>query len=110
MTKLGGTAIVAGRSMAGLAAAAAVAKHFDRVLILDRDDLPAAMEPRAGVGQGHHLHNLLKGGELSIEKLLPGTCAKLMAQGGVPVRSGIDIKISDQGEWLPIRNLGYDNI
>jgi 2-polyprenyl-6-methoxyphenol hydroxylase-like FAD-dependent oxidoreductase len=110
MTKLGGTAIVAGRSMAGLAAAAAVAKRFDRVLILDRDDLPAGPEPRVGVGQGHHLHNLLKGGELSIEKLLPGACAELMAQGAVPVRSGIDIRITDHGERLPRRDLGYDNI
>ena len=110
MTKLGGTAIVAGRSMAGLAAAAAVAKRFDRVLILDRDDLPAGPDPRVGVGQGHHLHNLLKGGELSIEKLLPGACAELMAQVAVPVRSGIDIRISDHGERLPRRDLGYDNI
>ena len=110
MTKLGGAAVVVGRSMGGLAAAAAVAKHFDRVLILDKDQLPTGPEPRLGVGQGYHLHNLLKGGELSIEKLLPGTCAELMALGAVPVRSGIDIKISDQGEWLPVRDLGYDNI
>jgi 2-polyprenyl-6-methoxyphenol hydroxylase-like FAD-dependent oxidoreductase len=27
----------------------------------------------------------------------------------VPVRSGIDIKISDQSERLPVRDLGYDN-
>jgi len=87
-----------------------MAKHFDRVLILDKDRLPKGPEPRLGVGQGYHLHNLLKGGELSIEKLLPGTCAEFMAQGAVPVRSGIDIKISDQGERLPIRDLGYDNI
>ena len=80
MTKLGGDAVVVGRSMGGLAAAAAMVKHFDRVLILDKDQLPKGPEPRLGVGQGYHLHNLLKGGELSIEKLLrradgAGRCA-----------------------------------
>jgi 2-polyprenyl-6-methoxyphenol hydroxylase-like FAD-dependent oxidoreductase len=110
MAKLGGTAVVAGRSMAGLAAAAALAKHFERILIVDKDQIPAGPEPRLGVGQGHHVHNLLKGGELSIEKLLPGTCAGLMTEGAVPMRAGIDMRISDHGQLLPKRDLGYDNI
>jgi 2-polyprenyl-6-methoxyphenol hydroxylase-like FAD-dependent oxidoreductase len=110
MAKLGGTAIVAGRSMGGLAAAAALSKHFERVLIIDKDQLASGPEPRPGVGQGYHVHNLLKGGELSIEKLLPGTCAELMARGAVPVRAGVDMRISDHGQWLPRRDLGYDNI
>ena len=33
-----------------------------------------------------------------------------MGQGAVTVRSGIDLKISDHGQWLPRRDLGYDNI
>jgi len=110
MTKLGRTAIVAGRSMGGLAAAAALSKHFERVLIIDKDPAPAGAEPRPGVGQGHHLHNLLRGGEVSLEKLLPGVRAELMARGAVPLRSGIDIGIYDHGQWLPERDLGYDNI
>src|SRR5271157_1329133 len=110
MTKLGRTATVAGRSMGGLAAAAALSKHFERVLIIDKDVFPSGAAPRPGVGQGHHLHNLLKGGELSIEKLLPGACAELVAQGAMPFRSGIDLKICDHGEWLPRRDLGYENI
>jgi 2-polyprenyl-6-methoxyphenol hydroxylase-like FAD-dependent oxidoreductase len=110
MTKLGQTAIVAGRSMGGLAAAAALSKHFERVLIIDKDPLSSGAEPRPGVGQGHHLHNLLRSGELSIEKLLPGACAELTACGAVSLRAGIDMKISDHGQWLPQRDLGYDNI
>ena len=110
MAKLGGTAIVAGRSMGGLAAAAALSKHFEHVLIIDKDRLPSGPEPRPGVGQGHHVHNLLRGGELSIEKLLPGTCAELMARGAVTLRAGLDMKISDHGQSLPERDLGYDNI
>jgi len=47
--------------MGGLAAAAALAKHFERVLIVDKDPLPTGPEPRPGVGQGHHVHNLLRG-------------------------------------------------
>ena len=96
--------------MGGLAAAAALARHFERVLIVDKDQLPTGPEPRLGVGQGHHVHNLLRGGELSIETLLPGTCAELMAQGAVPMRAGVDMRICDHGQWLPKRDLGYDNI
>jgi 2-polyprenyl-6-methoxyphenol hydroxylase-like FAD-dependent oxidoreductase len=96
--------------MGGLSAAAALAKHFERVLVVDKDPPPSGAEPRLGVGQGHHLHNLLKGGELAIEKLMPGTCADLMALGAASLRAGVDMRISDHGTWLPRRDLGYDNI
>jgi 2-polyprenyl-6-methoxyphenol hydroxylase-like FAD-dependent oxidoreductase len=111
MSNLGNNAIVIGRSMGGLAAAAALCPHFEQVLILDKD--PAATdrpEARIGVGQGLHLHNLLKGGELSLEQLLPGTTAQLLASGAVPVRAGLDVRIYDCGVWQPLRDLGYDNL
>ncbi len=39
MAKTGKTALVTGRSMAGLAAAAAHSRHFERVAIVDKDPL-----------------------------------------------------------------------
>ena len=69
-----------------------------------------ASEPRAGVGQGHHVHVLLKSGEQSIERLLPGTCAALAAHGAVPIRMSLDTRIYDHGQWLPRRDLGYSNL
>ena len=110
MAKIGKTALVTGRSMAGLAAAAALSRHFERVAIVDKDPLNEAPEPRAGVGQGHHVHVLLKSGEQSIERLLPGTCATLAARGAVPIRMSLDTRIYDHGQWLPRRDLGYSNL
>jgi 2-polyprenyl-6-methoxyphenol hydroxylase-like FAD-dependent oxidoreductase len=110
MSLIGKTALVAGRSMAGLAAAAALSKHFEKVTILDKDPPNEAAEPRAGVGQGHHVHVLLKSGEQSIERLLPGTCEKLLAGGAAPIRTSIDTCVYDHGQWLPRRDLGYRNL
>ena len=110
MAPIGKTALVAGRSMAGLAAAAALSKHFEKVTILDKDPPNEKAEPRAGVGQGHHVHVLLKSGEQSIERLLPGTCEKLIALGAHPIRMSLDMQVYDHGQWLPRRDLGYRNL
>jgi 2-polyprenyl-6-methoxyphenol hydroxylase-like FAD-dependent oxidoreductase len=69
--------------MGGLVAAAAVAAYFDRVTVLDRDELPAEPAPRRGVPQGRHAHGFQPGGLRALDQLLPGTTAKLAA-GGAP--------------------------
>ena len=57
-----GHAIVLGGSMAGLGAARALSNHFERVTLVERDDLPSSSESRKGVPQGNHAHGLLAGG------------------------------------------------
>ncbi len=54
MSQIGEHAIVLGASLAGLAAAAAMARRFHRVTIIERDQLPRSTEPRRGVPQGRH--------------------------------------------------------
>jgi glycine/D-amino acid oxidase-like deaminating enzyme len=49
--ELGKTAVVLGGSAAGLCAAGALSPHFDQVLVLERDELPAEAEHRRGVPQ-----------------------------------------------------------
>ena len=88
MANIGDTAIVLGRSMAGLAAAAALVRHFDHAIIVEKDAAAEEPEPRPGVGQGHHLHNLLQGGQRSIQKLLPGMGMKLLGAVLSPSDSG----------------------
>ena len=79
-------------------AAHALARHFTRVLVLDRDELPSAPAPRRATPQAHHVHILLKGGENAIERLLPGFCAELDARGSLTLTGGSDtLAISDLG-------------
>jgi glycine/D-amino acid oxidase-like deaminating enzyme len=49
MAHFGGHAIVIGAGMGGLLAARALAEHYDRVTVIERDELPEAPEPRKGV-------------------------------------------------------------
>ena len=51
-------------------AARALAPHFQRVLVLDRDTLPSEPAPRRATPQAHHVHMLLNGGENAIEASL----------------------------------------
>jgi 2-polyprenyl-6-methoxyphenol hydroxylase-like FAD-dependent oxidoreductase len=68
-----GHAVVAGGSIAGMAAAQALASTFDSVTLLERDDYPHPGDIlRRGVPQARHAHVLLEGGQLALEQLFPG--------------------------------------
>ena len=81
MTHVGDHAVVLGASVAGLAAAAALAKRFDRVTIVERDTLPQPGECRRGIPQGRHVHILLPAGLVGLSDLLPGVVEDLRARG-----------------------------
>jgi 2-polyprenyl-6-methoxyphenol hydroxylase-like FAD-dependent oxidoreductase len=69
---IGQRAVVVGAGMGGLTAARALADHFERVLVLDGDVLPADPLDRHGVPQGRHVHALLAGGQHALAELFPG--------------------------------------
>jgi 2-polyprenyl-6-methoxyphenol hydroxylase-like FAD-dependent oxidoreductase len=79
----GSRAIVIGGSVGGLLAAQALARHFDEVVVLDRDSFPAIGEHRKGTPQSHHVHALLGRGLMTIERALPGFTADLVARGAM---------------------------
>jgi 2-polyprenyl-6-methoxyphenol hydroxylase-like FAD-dependent oxidoreductase len=84
MSKLTGKhAIVVGAGMAGLSAAKALAGHFGRVTVLERDTLPPDAVPRPGTPQSRHVHALLAGGLIALEKLFPGIETELEQAGAV---------------------------
>jgi 2-polyprenyl-6-methoxyphenol hydroxylase-like FAD-dependent oxidoreductase len=80
-------AIVMGGSIAGLCAAAALAKNFDRVTVLERDPEPGYL-PHRGVPQGNHIHALMRRGQQIMDELLPGMFEALRADGAQPVDMG----------------------
>ena len=60
----GKRALILGGSLAGLLAARVLSRHFDKVLIVERDSIIGDAQsrqssPRKGVPQGRHAHALL---------------------------------------------------
>ncbi|MEG4027380.1 MULTISPECIES: 2-polyprenyl-6-methoxyphenol hydroxylase-like oxidoreductase [unclassified Microcoleus] len=74
-------AIIIGGSLAGLFASRVLAKHFDRVSIVERDFFPEKPAPRPGIPQSRHLHILLNRGKIILEQLFPGLENELVAAG-----------------------------
>jgi 2-polyprenyl-6-methoxyphenol hydroxylase-like FAD-dependent oxidoreductase len=94
----GGTAVVIGASMGGLLAARALSETFARVVLIDRDVLPAEASERRGVPQSRQLHVLLARGRQELDDLFPGLSGELSG-AGAPL-----IDLHDDVHWF---NDGY---
>lgn len=79
--RLGNTAVVCGAGMAGLVHARVLADFYDRVVIVERDDLADEPVPRKGVPQGSHGHTLLVGGQRLLSEMFPGFVEQMVAHG-----------------------------
>jgi flavin-dependent dehydrogenase len=103
--QLGKQAVVAGAGIGGLAAARA--DHFDRVIVLETDALPAHAFPRPGTPQSKHLHVLLAGGQKALADLFPGFEEDLREAGAVSLCESSDIRRERPGyDPFPQRDLG----
>jgi len=110
-TIIGRQAIVVGAGIGGLAAAAALAPFFERVLLLERDKLPEEARHRPGTPQSRHPHGLLIGGLRALEELMPGFERQLVSQGAVRLRSNCDIRVERPGyDPFPQRDLGLTTL
>jgi 2-polyprenyl-6-methoxyphenol hydroxylase-like FAD-dependent oxidoreductase len=105
--KLGRRAIVVGAGIGGLSAAGALAKSFDQVDVLERDDLAASARSRRGTPQDRRPHGLLAGGLRALDQIFPGFERDLAAAGAVPVTYMRDVQFErpDVGA-LPKRDFG----
>ncbi|GAB4211911.1 MAG: hypothetical protein OHK0022_47010 [Roseiflexaceae bacterium] len=81
-------AIVIGSSIAGLTAARVLSDHFERVTVIERDQLPEEAEYRKGVPQARHAHQLMLRGRQALEGLFPGLSQDLLDKGAVTVNLG----------------------
>ena len=104
---LGEHAVVIGAGMGGLAAAGALAQHFERVEILERDRLAGSAASRSGTPQDRHPHGLLAGGLRALDQIFPGYKRDLAAAGAVPVSFAREVQFErpDVGV-LPKRDFG----
>jgi 2-polyprenyl-6-methoxyphenol hydroxylase-like FAD-dependent oxidoreductase len=93
-------ALVIGAGMGGLAAAVALARHVERVTVVERDALPTYPAPRAGTPQGRHLHVLQPGGLAALDRLLPGFGDRLRDQGAVPIVAPHEVLWLTAAGWM----------
>ncbi|KAA0120633.1 NAD(P)/FAD-dependent oxidoreductase [Mycolicibacterium sp. P9-22] len=70
-----------GGSIAGCAAAAALHRKFERVVVVDRDELPLDPAPRKGAPHAHQYHALNLAGRMALEDLFPGLTDQALADG-----------------------------
>ena len=99
--RLGHRAIVCGASLAGSLTARVLADYFDEVIALDRDTLPSAPDHRRMTPQSRHVHVLLKGGELAIERLLPGFSTAMENAGAVSIKAGREFLTGGERGFAP---------
>ena len=92
-------ALVIGGSLAGLLAGRALANHFDRVTILERDFYPQQPAPRSGLPQSRFPHTLMLRGQQILEQFFPGLKADLLAQGAIALDSCQDIAALTPAGW-----------
>jgi 2-polyprenyl-6-methoxyphenol hydroxylase-like FAD-dependent oxidoreductase len=101
-------AIVIGSGISGLATAAALAGFFERVTVVERDELGFEPAVRPGTPQSRHLHGILPGGLLALGELFPGFDRYLAEAGAVPVRVAVDSRMEFPGyDPFPPRDFGW---
>src|SRR5262250_770547 len=103
-------AIVLGGSMAGLGVARALVNHFERVTLVERDELPTGTGIRKGVPQGRHAHGLLPSGYRVLDDYFPTLMDDLVADGATRGDLTGDFLWYQYGAWKLRANCGLDGI
>jgi 2-polyprenyl-6-methoxyphenol hydroxylase-like FAD-dependent oxidoreductase len=106
--RVGEHAIVIGASVAGLLAARVLSDEYERVTIIEREELPPVGEGRKAVPQGSHAHVMLASGQRAIEELLPGITGELFAAGAQSGKALREIRLVIAGHPLTREAQGAD--
>jgi 2-polyprenyl-6-methoxyphenol hydroxylase-like FAD-dependent oxidoreductase len=76
-----GHAVIVGASIGGLVIARVLAESFQKITLIDRDQLPSVPATRRGTPQSRMVHGLLAKGAEALEELFPGLGEELAAAG-----------------------------
>ncbi len=94
-------AIVIGSSIGGLTAAHVLSQTFDRVTVIDRDQVSDKVQVRKGVPQGNHAHAILRRGLNIMEQHFPGLTSDLRSGSAEWMNFGSDTRFYIFGGWRP---------
>ncbi|WBX86127.1 FAD-binding oxidoreductase [Sphingosinicella microcystinivorans] len=103
-----GTALVIGGSIAGIVTAKALSEHYEKVIVLEKDQTHRRTEGRPGAAQGWHLHHLLIAGQREAEAVFPGIIDDMVAAGAFRVDMGEQYRILLAGSWKKVVRSGID--
>ncbi len=110
MPRTGSRAVVIGASMSGLLTARVLTEAFDRVTVVERDELPREITARRGVPQGRHPHGLLARGREVLEELFPGLTQELVERGAEIGDMQRDVRWYNDGHLLRRSPIGMQGI
>lgn len=85
--------------MAGMFAAAALARHAQRVTVVEADEIDDRLAHRKGTPQDWQPHVLLDRGRTAVDKLIPGVLEALEDRGAVPFDMGRDVSWFHSGRF-----------
>ena len=99
--------VVIGGGIGGMCAARVLSDHFERVTLIERDDLPEGAAHRKGVPQSRHPHGLLDRGRRELSALFPGLDDSLRERGGLDMDAGLELATLNPDGWAKRRRTGH---
>ena len=99
--------VVIGGGIGGMCAARVLSDHFERVTLIERDDLPEGATHRKGVPQSRHPHAMLDRGRRELRALFPGIDDSLRARGSLDLDAGLGLASLNPGGWATRRRTGH---
>lgn len=100
LSSIGEHAVVVGASVSGLLTARILADGFDRVTVVERDELADEPRKRDGAPQARQPHVLSEAGRAIIESLLPGYGDDLVSEGGLILDMAADFNFYDEDGYV----------
>jgi 2-polyprenyl-6-methoxyphenol hydroxylase-like FAD-dependent oxidoreductase len=100
-------AVVIGSGIGGMCAARVLSDHFERVTLIERDELPEGAAHRKGVPQSRHPHGLLDRGRRELSALFPGLDDSLHGRGGLDMDTGLELATLNPDGWASRRATGH---
>src|SRR5438309_11899288 len=94
-------ALVVGGGLAGFCCARALGRFFDRITLIERDEIPDGPAERSGVPQARHAHVILDRGRRELERLFPGFEARMVERGASSIDPALEFASHGANGWSP---------